>query len=155
MADRVYHRLGQTYMLQVIPIDALGAFLSGLQIYAYVQRNSDQAMFNFAVYNSDPSGQVWVGGQTGNPIPSYPDLAGELPEFKLDTISLAYQESWNFPENKDTEDSDPQVYTIWYYSPGSLGLIGSEQVVFMPKALSFNAYYASPVSEGQFTVRQS
>ena len=153
--SRIFHRLGQPYLLQCVPIYG-GQFMTGKQVYAYIRRNSDQAIFNFYAYTNDPSGTVWVGGTTGQPLPGdLTQLRGLLTEFSIGTdIHLAYSREWNFPENKDADDAIPKIYTVWYYSPGSLGIIGVEEVVFMPKTLSFNAYYASPVSEGQFTARQ-
>lgn len=150
-----YYRLGQTYLLQCCPIYG-GQFMSGKQIYAYILRNSDQALFNFTSYINDPTGTVWVGGTTGQSLPSdLTQLRGLLTEIKIGIdISLSYQRQWNFPENKDADDAIPKIYTIWYYSPGSLGIVGTEEVVFIPKTLSFNAYYASPLSQGQFIARQ-
>ena len=89
-----------------------GLFLQGHQVYAYVERSSDGAFFNFHVYESDTgSADVWA-------LPSaFPvnldELRGELTIFKIGSLPLYYRREWTFPNN--IEQSAIQDFQITYW----------------------------------------
>jgi len=150
MSEYIVNRLGTKYTMQVVPAYG-GLFLSGETVYAVVRRHSDGAMFNFKIYNTNPSdSNVWA--LPGAFPVDLTELQGQLTEFKIGATSLAYMRDWTFPENDATDNVDPILFTIWYVSPGTLGLIGVETVAFIPRSLSFNAYYATPMDQANISV---
>ena len=147
MNGYIAHRFGLSYTMQVVPVYG-GIFISGEQIYSLVRRHEDGAMFNFKVFDTNPTSlSVWAA--PGSLPADLTELQGILTEFKIGTTSFAYVRDWTFPGNVDTENAEPKIFTIWYYSPGTLGHIGVETVAFIPRSMTFNTYYAAPLDRAQ------
>lgn len=142
-----FWRYGQRFVMRVTVTNA-GAFLEGHQVYAYVERSSDGAFFNFEVYDHDPSStDVWA--LPGSFPSDLTELRGELTLFKIGALPLYYRREWTFPNN--VEQAAVQTFQITYWSP-TLGFIGAEELIFHPATMSFNVYEAEPLAQGSVRV---
>lgn len=147
---QIFWRYGQTFVMRVTVANA-GAFLDGHQVYAYVERSSDGAFFNFSVFLNDPgSSDVWA--LPGSFPVDLTELRGELTVFKIGALPLYYRREWTFPNN--VEQAAVQVFHVVYWSP-TLGHIAAEEVVFHPATMSFNIYQAEPFAQGTVRVTPS
>ena len=148
--SQIFMRYGHSFIMRVTPTNA-GAFLDNLDIYAFVERSSDNAMFNFSIFSTSPgSANVWAA--PGSLPVDLTALRGKMEAFKLGTLPLYYRREWTFPSNLEQEAV--QIFNVLYWSP-TLGYIASEEVVFHPATMSFNVYQAEPYRQGEVEVVES
>jgi len=140
--QKTYQRWGKSYRLRFMPYNS-GVFVSGYEVYAYIMRVSDGAFFDFYSYDANPNNDVWL--TTGSFPGDLTHLRKLLPEFKIGTIPFYYGIEWNFPNN--VEKDDTETYQVFYYNPTSK-VISTEEVVYIPKTMSFNVYEAQPAVSG-------
>lgn len=140
-------RYGKDFVMRLTLANA-GAFLDNLDVYAFVERSSDSALFNFHVWTTNPgSPDVWA--LPGSLPADTTELRGKLEAFKVGTLPLYYRLDWTFPSN--TEQENVQVFHILYWSP-TLGYIATEEIIYHPATMSFNVYQAEPYRQGEIAV---
>ncbi len=140
--QKTYQQWGKTFRLRFMPYNS-GILVAGYEVYAYIMRTSDGAFFDFNSYDANPNNTVWL--TTGSFPGDLTHLRKILPEYKIGSISMYYGFEWNFPNN--IEKDDTETYQIFYYNPTS-GIIGTEEVTYIPKTMNFNVYSAQPAISG-------
>ena len=140
-------RYGKPFVMRLSLTNA-GAFLDNLDVYAYVERASDGAMFNFHLWEADP-GNANIWAEPGSLPPDLTELRGKLEAFKIGTLPLYYRREWNFPSNQEQEDV--KHFHVLYWSP-TLGYIAAEEVIYHPASMAFNVYQAEPFRQGEIRV---
>ena len=143
-------RYGYSFIMRATPTNA-GTFLDNLDIYAFVERASDGAMFNFQVYAANPSNPSAWAAPGSLPV-DLTELRGKLEAFKLGTLALYYRRAWTFPSNQEKDTIN--IFHVLYWSP-TLGYIGTEEVIYHPATMSFNVYQAEPYRQGEVEVIES
>jgi hypothetical protein len=132
-----------------VTITADGEFLSGREVYAFVMRSSDGAFFNFYEHSVNPASLLsW--SQRGAFPTDLTQLRVLLTEFSLGSVPFFYEYEWTFPENRE-DQTGVAVYQIFYYNPGELKIIGSEEIVYNPASVQFSVYEARPVTLADLT----